>query len=95
MTNPLRLPKYDRAEFLRWNFGVRRSIQAYDQIKKDYPEELHQMKPIRPVAKYSPISNTKICAEIGCNTPLVHLRSLLCESHREARYLATKRGRSA
>lgn len=93
-SNPLRLPRYSKQEFDQWNFAIRRSIWEYDRTPKDYPAELMRMKPLKPKARYSAQSGTKICAEPGCNVPLKHLRSMLCEPHREARYRATKHGRS-
>jgi hypothetical protein len=88
--------KYDVVAFHVWNYEIRRSIKEYDRIPKKYPPKMMQIHPLnlKPKARVSPETGTRICAEVGCYEVLTHLRSRLCEHHRETRYQAGKRGRS-
>lgn len=90
--NPLNQPKYDYRAFEEWNRGVRRSINEYDSTNKYYPACLLGQVVSQPKATYS-ATGERICAVDGCYALLRHLRSRLCEPHREARYRAGKHTR--
>lgn len=82
-TNPLRTVKYDAREFHQWNFGVKRSIAAYEE------DMAIQRRGRYPRARINE-AGERICADPVCDQVLNHQRSFLCEAHREGRYQATK-----
>jgi hypothetical protein len=81
--NPLRQTRYDIAAFRAYNWGIRKAIAAYE-----YDEAIRRQGRY-PKARI--IDGERYCADPVCDTKLTHLRSFLCEAHREGRYQATKR----